>query len=154
MSFQHVLHFGVGRSQIEWKLKVKTDISGAKIGQNDHSNTYIESTTVLSDILMMCVCTCKYHALKCRGKNTIPYNSIDTIPYSIYGRSDVLSRCLGCGNLKCHVRPPQAIRFSVAGLSYEYFWRCYVKLEPGTTEWNQTIDIRDYVTSNLLHVSR
>ena len=26
ISFQHVLHFGVGRSQIEWKLKVKTDI--------------------------------------------------------------------------------------------------------------------------------
>ena len=28
ISFQHVLHFGVGRSQIEWKLKVKTEISG------------------------------------------------------------------------------------------------------------------------------
>ena len=27
ISFQHVLHFGVGRSQIEWKLKVKTEIS-------------------------------------------------------------------------------------------------------------------------------
>ena len=26
ISFQHVLHFGDGRSQIEWKLKVKTDI--------------------------------------------------------------------------------------------------------------------------------
>ena len=24
ITFQHVLHFGVGRSQIEWKLKVKT----------------------------------------------------------------------------------------------------------------------------------
>ena len=48
----HVLHFGVGRSQIEWKLKVKTDISvfpWPKIGQNYHSNPYIESTTVLSD---------------------------------------------------------------------------------------------------------
>ena len=32
-SFQHVLHIGVGRSQIEWKLK-------AKIGKNDHSNPY------------------------------------------------------------------------------------------------------------------
>ena len=27
ISFQHVLHLGVGRSQIEWKLKVKTQIS-------------------------------------------------------------------------------------------------------------------------------
>ena len=52
ISFQHVFHLGVGRSQIEWKLKVKTQISvfpWAKIGQNDHSNPYIESTTVLSD---------------------------------------------------------------------------------------------------------
>ena len=54
ISFQHVFHLGVGRSQIEWKLKAKTQISvfpWAKIGQNDHSNPYIESTTVLSDIL-------------------------------------------------------------------------------------------------------
>ena len=46
---------GVGRSQIEWKLKVKTQISvfpWANIGQNDHSNPYIESTTVLSDRLI------------------------------------------------------------------------------------------------------
>ena len=53
ISFQHVFHLGVGRSQIEWKLKAKTQISvfpWAKIGQNDHSNPYIESTTVLSDI--------------------------------------------------------------------------------------------------------
>ena len=52
ISFQHVLHLGVGRSQIECKLKVKTQISVfslANIGQNDHSNPYIESTTVLSD---------------------------------------------------------------------------------------------------------
>ena len=27
ISFQHVFHLGVGRSQIEWKLKVKTQIS-------------------------------------------------------------------------------------------------------------------------------
>ena len=50
ISFQHVLHL---RSQIEWKLKAKTHISvfpWAKIGQNDHSNPYIESATVLSDI--------------------------------------------------------------------------------------------------------
>ena len=54
ISFQHVFHLGVGRSQIEWKLKVKTQISvfpWAKIGQNDHSNPYIESTTVLSDYM-------------------------------------------------------------------------------------------------------
>ena len=53
ISFQHVFHLGVGRSQIRWKLKVKTLISVfplANIGQNDHSNPYIESTTVLSDI--------------------------------------------------------------------------------------------------------
>ena len=52
ISFQHVFHLGVGRSQIELKLKVKTQISvfpWANIGQNDHSNPYIESTTVLSD---------------------------------------------------------------------------------------------------------
>ena len=52
ISFQHVFHLAVGRSQIEWKLKAKTQISvfpWAKIGQNDHSNPYIESTTVLSD---------------------------------------------------------------------------------------------------------
>ena len=43
ISFQHVFHLGVGRSQIEWKLKAKTQISvfpWAKIGQNDHSNLY------------------------------------------------------------------------------------------------------------------
>ena len=54
ISFQHVFHLGVGRSQIEWKLKAKTQIlvfPWAKIGQNDHSNPYIESTTVLSDML-------------------------------------------------------------------------------------------------------
>ena len=27
ISFQHVFHLGVGRSQIEWKLKLKTEIS-------------------------------------------------------------------------------------------------------------------------------
>ena len=56
ISFQHVFHLGVGRSQIEWKLKAKTQISvfpWAKIGQNDHSNPYIESTTVLSDIRLL-----------------------------------------------------------------------------------------------------
>ena len=51
ISFQHVPHFGDGISQIEWKLKVKFQFSHrAKIGQNDHSNPYIESTTVLTDI--------------------------------------------------------------------------------------------------------
>ena len=42
-----MFHLGVGRSQIEWKLKAKTQISvfpWAKIGQNDHSNPYIGST--------------------------------------------------------------------------------------------------------------
>ena len=39
--------------EIKLKLKVKTDISIfplANIGQNDNSNPYIESTTVLSDM--------------------------------------------------------------------------------------------------------
>ena len=52
ISFQHVLHLGVDRSQIQCKLKVKTEISvfpWANIGQNDRSNPYIESTTILSD---------------------------------------------------------------------------------------------------------
>ena len=52
-----MFHLGVDRSQIEWKLKVKTQISvfpWAKIGQNDHTNPYIESTTVLSDIPTCC----------------------------------------------------------------------------------------------------
>ena len=55
VSFQHVFHLGVGRIQIEWKLKVKTQISvfpWAKIGQNDHGNPYIESTTVLPYFLI------------------------------------------------------------------------------------------------------
>ena len=66
ISFQHVLHLGVGRSQIEWKLKVKTDISvfpRANIGQNDHSNPYIESTTVLSD--SSCSCWLSYVLSAC-----------------------------------------------------------------------------------------
>ena len=50
ISFQHVLHFGVGRSQIEWNMKVKIEISICTgLMLNDHSNPYIESTTVLSD---------------------------------------------------------------------------------------------------------
>ena len=58
ISFQHVFNLAVGRSQIEWKLKAKTQISvfpWAKIGQNDHSNPYIESTTVLSDNIYFCI---------------------------------------------------------------------------------------------------
>ena len=55
ISFQHVFHLGVGRSQMEWKFKVKTHFPWAKIGQNDHSNPYIESTTVLSDIYIRVV---------------------------------------------------------------------------------------------------
>ena len=54
ISLQRVFHLGVGRSQIEWKLKVKNSnfsFPWAKIGQNNHSNPYIESTTALSDYL-------------------------------------------------------------------------------------------------------
>ena len=54
ISFQHILHFGIGRSQIEWNMKVKIEISICTgLMLNDHSNPYIESTTVLSDILSM-----------------------------------------------------------------------------------------------------
>ena len=59
ISFQHVLHFNVGRSQIDWNLKVKSEISVCTaIMLNDHSNPYIESTTihVLSDYTL-CACT-------------------------------------------------------------------------------------------------
>ena len=50
IGFQHVLQFGVGRSQIEWNMKVKIEISICTgLMLNDHSNPYIESTTVLSD---------------------------------------------------------------------------------------------------------
>ena len=75
ISFQHVFHLGVGRSQIEWKLKAKTQISvfpWAKIGQNDHSNPYIESTTVLSDIILkldnLCVYSFNMHINKYLSK--------------------------------------------------------------------------------------
>ena len=38
ISFQQVLHFGVGRSQIEWNMKVKIEISICTgLMQNDHS---------------------------------------------------------------------------------------------------------------------
>ena len=56
ISFQHVPHCGVIINRIEWKLKVKMKFQffhRAKIGQNDHSNPYIESTTLLSDIIML-----------------------------------------------------------------------------------------------------
>ena len=50
IDFQHVLQFGVGRSQIEWNIKVKIEISICTgLMLNGHSNPYIESTTVLSD---------------------------------------------------------------------------------------------------------
>ena len=61
-----MFHLGVGRSQIEWKLKAKTQISvfqWAKIGQNDHSNPYIESTTVLSDYTSLTFCMSKNSSL-------------------------------------------------------------------------------------------
>ena len=58
ISFQHVLHLGVGRSQIEWKLKVKTQISVfplAKIGQNDHSHRYMLGRGERFQIQMPCL---------------------------------------------------------------------------------------------------
>ena len=54
ISFRHVLHFGVDRSQIDWNMKVKIEISICTgLMLNDHSNPYIESTTVLSDIYIL-----------------------------------------------------------------------------------------------------
>ena len=51
ISFQYVLHFGVTRSEIEWNMKVKIEISICTgLMLNDHSNPYIKSITVLSDI--------------------------------------------------------------------------------------------------------
>ena len=51
ISFQNVVQFGIGRSQIEYNMKVKIGISICTgLMLNDHSNPCIESTTVLSDI--------------------------------------------------------------------------------------------------------
>ena len=78
ISFQHVFHLGVGRSQIEWKLKAKTQISvfpWAKIGQNDHSNPYIESTTVLSDI-SNCSDPCRLIYIMCKNE---PIATVDPL---------------------------------------------------------------------------
>ena len=44
--FQHVLYFDVGKSQIEWNMKVKVKFQFTGLMLNDHSNPYIESTTV------------------------------------------------------------------------------------------------------------
>ena len=52
ISFQHVLHFDVGRSEIVWNLKVNFQfLHRAKSCTKHHSKrlTYIESATVLSD---------------------------------------------------------------------------------------------------------
>ena len=47
ISFRHVLHFGVDRSEIEWNMKLKIEISICTgLMLNDHSNPYI---AVLSD---------------------------------------------------------------------------------------------------------
>ena len=51
-SFQHVFHFDVGRSQMEWNVKMRGEtLVCTAIMLNDHGNPYniIESTTVLSD---------------------------------------------------------------------------------------------------------
>ena len=80
ISFQHVFHLGVGRSQIEWKLKAKTQISvfpWAKIGQNDHSNPYIESTTVLSDTEQHNLLYCNRH--NCRFTRDALINAYITV---------------------------------------------------------------------------
>ena len=51
VTFSHVLHLDVLKSQIGLKLKVKTEISLCMaIMQNNHCHLYIHSTTVLCDI--------------------------------------------------------------------------------------------------------
>ena len=51
VTFSHVLHLDVLKSQIGLKLKVKTGISLCMaIMQNNHCHPYIHSTTVLCDI--------------------------------------------------------------------------------------------------------
>ena len=91
ISFQHVFHLGVGRSQIEWKLKVKTRISvfpWAKIGQNDHSNPYIESTTVLSDIYIYIYIDRQTDRLTDRGRVELPrWDSLTLAPIICSKRS-------------------------------------------------------------------
>ena len=68
ISFQRVLHFGVGRSQIEWKLKFQfSHTCRANIGRNDHSNSYdiIVSTTVPSDTYHLNSYGCEIHWIIC-----------------------------------------------------------------------------------------
>ena len=51
VTFSHVLHLDVLKSQIGLKLKVKTEISLCMaIMQNNHCHPYIHSTTVLCDV--------------------------------------------------------------------------------------------------------
>ena len=40
INFQHVLHFDVGRSEIEWNMKVKMEISVLHSDTKHHSNPY------------------------------------------------------------------------------------------------------------------
>ena len=48
ISFQHVLHFDVGRSQIDWNVKVKGQILiCTAIMLNDHSNPFNPFTSNL-----------------------------------------------------------------------------------------------------------
>ena len=50
ISIQHVLHFDIGRSQIDWNLKVRSEISACTaIMLKNHSDPSRESTIVLSD---------------------------------------------------------------------------------------------------------
>ena len=64
ISFQDILQFGFGRSQIEWNMKVKIGISNCTgLMLNGHSNPYIESTTVLSDIAYQVAKLCMYTLL-------------------------------------------------------------------------------------------
>ena len=60
VTFSHVLHLDVLKSQIGVKLKVKTEISLCMaIMQNNHCHPYIHSTTVLCDIIPLEINFCR-----------------------------------------------------------------------------------------------
>ena len=65
-------HFGVGRSQIECNMKVKIEISICTgLMLNDHSNPYIESTTVLSDATGFISHTCSLYGSNYHRRGSI-----------------------------------------------------------------------------------
>ena len=90
ISFRHVLHFGVGRSQMEWNMKVKGQILiCTAIMLNDHSNPYIESTTVLSDNINLKADLCRFN----HHVHSITSACLMGILNILYNVSHTLSEC-------------------------------------------------------------